>query len=832
MTKKTKRIVKKVAKTGAWALSDIFSVALKAAGTALLIVLTTGAVFACIFLIYLRMNISTGLDFDPGSLEMSQSSVIYYVDPETGEERELVTLQWTEFRNFVSFEEIPEHLIQAVVAIEDHRFFRHNGVDWYRTAGAFMNMFLSMRDTFGGSTITQQLIKNVTQDDDVTVQRKLQEIFRALEFERQFSKEEILEMYLNVVYFGHGRFGIGAAAHFYFGKEVSELTLAESAAIIGITNNPSRFSPYANRRANKERQEIILRRMHELDLISELEMRRAINEPLNFQRGEDEAFQRVVYTWFEETIIRDVIRDLQIMRGYSEPLARRRLYTGGLRIISTIDRDMQAIVDEIYQNMDNLPRVTGSTQPLQSSIIIADPYTGAVRALSGGTGRKTRNMLLNRATMTRRPPGSAIKPISVFAPAMEFGVITPDTLYDDSPYTELSGTTWMPRNADRTHRGIVDVRTAHSLSLNTIPAIILDQIGPSASFSFMRDALGFGLNPADEDYAPLAAGQLTNGATVREMTSGFTIFPNGGERVELRTYSRIYLPNGEILIDNTPRSVRVISENTANMMTSMLHDAVVAGTGGAANLGRSMPTAGKTGTSTDSRDRWFVGFTPYLIAGVWTGFDTPARMVSQGNPAAQIFRMVMAPIHEDFETRQFNVPHVPVRPGTGGIETTTYTLRLIDTMGQTIREVQNRAVLGRELTVEAPALLYYEIVGDTHMTITVSNDPGRNIIQFVYRWLGPPDPDAPDDPDDPDERDDFLNDSSQPDMTNQPDEPSEPDEHPDAYVPADNQTPTDDTPEPPESDPPSNHGDPPQDSVLIDPLPEPPQDSEADRESA
>jgi len=837
MTKKTKRIVTKVAKNGAWAVSDIFFLALKGVGTALLIALTTGAVFSCILLIYLRTNISTGLDLNTEHFEMSESSVIYYIDTETGEMRELVTLQGTQFRRNITLDEVPEHLIQSLVAIEDHRFFRHNGVDWYRTAGAFMNMFLSMRDTFGGSTITQQLIKNLTHEDDVTVQRKLQEIFRALDFERQFTKDEILEMYLNLVYFGHGRFGIGEAAHFYFGKHVSELTLAQSAAIIGITNNPSRFSPYANRTANKERQEIILHRMFELGYIeTEQDLRRAINEPLNFQRGVDETFQFVVYTWFEEAIIRDVTRDLMRKHDWSESMARMRLYNGGLRIVSTINMEMQEIVDNIYQNRENLPRVTGSTQPLQSSIIVADPYTGEVLALSGGTGRKTRNMLLNRATMTRRPPGSALKPISVFAPAMDIGLINPNTLYNDSYNVRLTGTTWMPRNADRSYSGMVTVRTALRRSLNTVPAVILDEIGPSHGFSFLSDALGFQLNPADEDYAPLAAGQLTNGATVREMTSGFTIFPNRGERVELRTYSRIYLPNGEIYIDNTVSSVRVISESTANMMTSMLYDAVVAGTGGAANLGRRMPTAGKTGTSTGSQDRWFVGFTPYYIAAVWTGFDTPARMSTQGNPAAHIWRMVMEPIHAGLETRQFDdLVIVPTRPGittsTPSESLTTYTITLLDVNGNVIREEQRSATIGRDLTVAAPSLQYYEIVGSTQSTISISRDSGRNQVTFVYRWVGQPvdpgDPGAPptpgpgsgQDPDDSTVPADPSDpgDSGDQNDPNVPQEPIWPDSTDTPSPPPDNDPPPDDDPPPwlfPEiPNPPSPEPTPPGDSV-------------------
>ena len=790
MTVKTKRIIKKTAKTGFWVVGDVLFLALKALGTGLLIALTTGAVFACIFLIFLRTNLTVGLEINPADFTMSLSSAIYYIDPNTGLEKELVTLQSTEFRRLVDYDEIPEHMLNAVVAIEDHRFYKHNGVDWYRTAGAFMNMFLSMRDTFGGSSITQQLIKNLTHEDDVTVQRKLQEIFRALEYERQFNKEEILELYLNLVYFGHGCYGIGAAANHYFGKEVSDLSLAECAAIVGITNNPSRFSPYANREANKERQELILNRMYELGYIkTEQELRRALREPLNFQRGVDDAYEQVITTWFEETVIRDVIADLQREKGYSEQWARRRLYTGGLRIIATIDIEMQALVDELYQNPELLPRVTGSSQPLQSSILIADPYTGEILALSGGVGTKSRNMLLNRATMTRRPPGSALKPISCYTPAMDIGRLTPDSLYDDSEYVTLSGTTWMPRNADRKYSGIVDVRTALRRSLNTIPAVVLDQIGPTTSFRFLRDALGFGLHPSDEDYAPLAAGQLTHGATVREMTSGFSIFPNGGERVELRSYSMVYDADGNVYLDNSARSIRVISESTAYYMTSMLHDAVVSGTGGEANLGRNMATGGKTGTSTDSKDRWFVGFTPYYVAAVWTGFDTPATMVTTGNPAAQIWKKIMEPLHEGLEAMpQFPRPdHVaPLRP-VSGVDTANYYIRCFDTNGSVIYEQEVRAVVGREIIANAPEFDGYIMLGETSKAITVTNDPARNIMTFLYRWVGYGGTDEPDEPTDPD-------------GTDGPDEPYDPDF---PWLPPTESPPTGQPTDPPATDPPT-----------------------------
>jgi len=744
-TVKVKRVTKKVIKNTFWVVSDLFFLGLKIGGAVVLIGVTTAVIYACFFIYYVRMDIATGLEINPEDFIMARSSVIYYIDPTTGIEEEMVTIQSTEFRRWVDYEEFPEHLINAVVAIEDHRFWTHQGVDWYRTAGAFMNMFLSMRDTFGGSTITQQLIKNLTHEDDVTVQRKLQEIFRALEYERRFSKEEIVELYLNLVYFGHGCYGIGAAANYYFDKEVSQLTLPEAASIISITNNPSRFSPYASRDNNKERQEIILRRMYELGYIqSEQELRQAMRSVLNFQRGINDDAEQIVYTWFEEAVMRDVVADL-VRSGYSEQIARRYLFSGGLKIIATINPEMQAYVDEIYQDPERLPTVTGSVQQLQSSIIIADPYTGEIKALAGGVGVKTRNMLLNRATQTRRPPGSAIKPISVYAPALDFGMLTPDSNYNDSPDVELIGTTWLPRNATRSYSGMITVRTALRNSVNTVAAMVLDQLTPSRSYSFMRDILGFDLAPADEDYAPLAAGQLTYGATVREMASAFTMFPNSGARVELRTFSVVYDYEGEILLDNrTPRGVTAINEVTAYWMTDMLIDAVVAGTGGSANLGTGMPTAGKTGTSSDRKDRWFVGFTPYYLAAVWTGYDTPAEMESSGNPAAQIFKMIMEPIHEHLDIRSFNRPEdVTLNPVANmwEIENTFYTVEYEDDNGIFYSRLVS-STIGLEVTEHAPEFEGRVLLSPAIVGITLTDDPTRNIIRFTYMIIGwDPNPD-------------------------------------------------------------------------------------------
>ena len=727
---------KNTAQSGVYAVTGIFSLILKTIGTMLLIAITTAVLFSCIFVIYVRQNLTDNLSLDPADFSMSLSSVIYYIDQNTGRERELVTLQSTEFRRWVDYDDIPAHMIDALIAIEDHRFYRHHGVDWFRTALAFMNMFLSTRNTFGGSTITQQVIKNLTHEDDITVQRKLVEIFRAIEYERMYKKEDILELYLNLVYFGHGCYGVGAASYYYFGKDVSELSLAQSAALIGITNNPSQYSPYANREANKKRQEDILYRMDQLKYFaSDEEYRSYIDEELVFVLSEDSDYEMVIYTWFEEAIIRDVIRDIMAVKGYSEPLARRWLFNGGLKIISTIDLDMQKIVDDLYQHPELLPVVTGSSAPLQSGVIIADPYTGEIKALSGGVGPKTENMLLSRATMAQRPPGSSLKPLSAYAPAMDHGILTPNTLYEDSDKVKLSGTNWMPKNANSGHSGIINVRSALISSLNTIPAVVVDQLSPSVSYRFLKDALGFDLHPSDENYAPLAAGQLTQGATVREMASGFTIFPNSGMRSELRTYSIIYNDNGTVFLDNSPEINRVISVETAYWMTDMLYDAARYGTGSEANLG-SMPTAGKTGTSTDSKDRWFVGFTPYYICAVWTGFDMPASMGTSGNPSAQIWKKLMTPIHRDLPVKPFYEPgNYYLRP-VSGVSVVDYSVRYLDTSGNALLpETRQRAVVEREVSAQAPMIDGYNLLSTPSGTITISADVSRNTIEFIYEQI-------------------------------------------------------------------------------------------------
>jgi penicillin-binding protein 1A len=291
-------------------------------------------------------------------------------------------------------------MLDAIVAIEDKRFYEHKGVDWYRTSAALVNMFITMRNDFGGSTITQQLIKNLTKQDDITVQRKLLEIFQALEFEKTYDKKEILEWYLNVVYFGEGCYGIEAAAQTYFGKSASEMTLAECASLAGITNNPSRYDPFISRANNKARQELILGEMYKTtETITKEEYDAAKAEELHFVRSEASEFVQEIYSYYEEVVYQDVIRDLMEQKGINEKTAKQLLLYGGYQIYSCIDMDIQNILDSYYTDYEKLPKAwrKDSSAPVQSAMVIMDPYTGEIKALTGGTGEKTINFGLNRA---------------------------------------------------------------------------------------------------------------------------------------------------------------------------------------------------------------------------------------------------------------------------------------------------------------------------------------------------------------------------------------------------------------------------------------------------
>ena len=651
---KKKKTASRTAGTAVRTVGSTIGGVFKVLGTILLIFILSALLFGCIFAYYVKSTITPNINISLDDFSVKQSSsILYEASPDNWQQ--LIELSGSEKRIWVDYNDIPQYMEQAVISIEDKRFYTHKGVDWYRTVGAFFNMFLGMRNDFGGSTITQQLIKNLTKQDDVTVQRKLLEIFQALELEKKYDKQDIMQWYLNVVYYGEGSYGVQAAAQTYFGKDIQDLDLAECAAIAGITNLPTYYDPFYSLANNKERQEIILHEMYKQGYITKEECDAAIAEELQFVRGEEYTYTQETYTYYEETVIADVIRDLMEEKGINEIAAKQLVYNGGYQIYCCMKPDIQQKVDSIYQNLDALPQSYSNPtgQQLQSGIVVMDPHTGEVVALEGGTGSKTINFGLNRAVDTKRPAGSSFKPVAIYGPATEYGIITPSTLVLDEPDQTLKGTSWFPANSGNSYYGVVTIAEALKRSLNTVSAQILDKLTPRASYDFLTQKLGFtSLIQADCDYAPLSLGQLTNGVTVREMAQAFSAFDNEGVFTYARTYTKVTDSNGNIVLDNTPNTIQAFSANTAHIMSYMLKGAVDGGTGSEARLG-NMPVAGKTGTTTDSRDRWFVGYTPYYCAAVWTGYDTPAVMNFSGNPASQIWHSVMASISEGQEYQEF-----------------------------------------------------------------------------------------------------------------------------------------------------------------------------------
>jgi len=629
--------------------------------TLLLIFVFAGLLFAVIFAYYVKTSLTPSVDISLEDYRLSESSSIYYQNT-AGEWEELTALSGSQNRVWVDYRDIPEDMIHALIAIEDKRFYDHKGVDWYRTSGAFVKMFATMQTNFGGSTITQQLIKNLTGQDDVTITRKLKEIFSALELEKKYDKEEILEWYLNAVYFGEGAWGVQTAAQTYFGKDVSELTAAQCACIVGITNQPTNYDPFYNEEANKARQETILREMYEQGYLTYDEYKEAVNEDISseFVHSVNTETSQSIYTYYEEVVIADVLADLMEEKGVSYDTAVHLLYNSGYKIYCCLDSSIQSVVDTIYKDRENMPRATSSStsQSLQSAICVMDPYTGKLVALYGGIGEKTINFGLNRATQTKRSPGSTIKPLASYGPAVDLGLITPDTKVMDNGYISLNGTSWFPENDGGYHLGEVTILRALTLSINTVAAQIIDKLpdGPVTAYNYLTQRLGFtSLVPDDASYAPMALGQMTYGVTVREMCAAYCSFVNDGVYTAPRTYTLVTDSKGATVLDNVPEMTVAFSPDTAHIMTYMMRNVVKSGTGTEAAIS-NMPIAGKTGTSGEYQDRWFVGCSPYYVAAVWTGYDTPDRVRVNGNPAARIFRRVMTPIHQGLTYKEFPDP--------------------------------------------------------------------------------------------------------------------------------------------------------------------------------
>lgn len=691
-------------------------VAVLAGATVVLIVLICGTVFAGILGDYLSDDIlTTAQNWSLEDYDLERTSFIYYVD-KGGNIQQLQQIYTTTDRQWASLEEIPKALRDAAVAIEDKRFYEHQGVDWITTVKACLNMFFGGDSQFGGSTITQQLVKNTSDEKSVTVQRKVMEIFRAQMFEREYDKDLIMEQYLNRIYLGKGCYGVKSAAAKYFGKELQTLTVAECASLISITNNPSLFNPYSTRvftykgeerdgaGRNRYRQLNVLNEMLEQGYLSKEEYETAVEQPMVFKDGIDDndrwtycqnldcgykgprsTFQgsgdfyycpicgemtsvttnasQHIYSWFVDAVIIDFAsylakqdgRNWDVMNKEARDIYLERIQKGGYHIYTTLDMEVQNQVDAVYNNPENLPH-TNSAQQLQSAIVVIDNRTGDVVALSGGVGEKTTFLGYHRATQAKLQTGSSQKPVSVYAPAFESGRITPATVVKDLPFSYSGGTPW-PKNDSRTYNYSRTVYQGIVSSINAVAVRTLDQIGTEYSFSFSKYNFGLnhlvdsyraanGENKSDVALAPLALGALTVGSTVQEMSAAYATFANNGVYREPRLYTKVYNSEGKLVVDNTQYTQKILSEKTVNYMNYCLYNAANNGTGGAA-IFPGQNIAGKTGTTSSNKDRWFCGFTSHYTAAVWVGYDQPEQIhVNTANPAAIMWRKVMQPIHQ------------------------------------------------------------------------------------------------------------------------------------------------------------------------------------------
>lgn len=551
--------------------------------------------------------------------------------------------EWEEARlygdknfEYVSIEEVPKALIDAFIAIEDKRFFDHNGVDWYRTAAAGANYILNFDSRFGASTITQQLIKNITGKDDVSIDRKIQEIVWALELEDEMDKEEILEFYLNIINLSDNCYGVQSAARRYFSKDVSELDLLECVCLAAITNNPSYYNPIRMPENNKYRRDVILTEMYEQGKISKEEFDE------NFERDielnpDSSSVESKINSWYIDMVIEDVTEDLMAEYGYSRSVASSLVYNGGLEIYIQINRDIQSVMEEYYSNKANFSSAEGA----QSSMIIIDPQSGDVLGVVGGIGEKSGNRIQNCATQTLRPPGSTIKPLAVYAPALERGVITYASVYDDTPVKFNKGVSgnyycW-PKNANGVYHGLSTMSYSVANSTNTVPLKILEELGLSHSFYFLRDSLGLsdlvetgedanGSFITDMDYAAMGLGQLNYGLTVRDITAAYSIFADNGNYHSSRSYSLVKNSYGKTVLEKGEVSSYAISDANAEIMTELLRDVVYGGTANDLTIKNKVAIACKTGTSQDNKDRWCIGYTPSLICGVWYGYEYPKEI--------------------------------------------------------------------------------------------------------------------------------------------------------------------------------------------------------------
>jgi len=576
-------------------------------------------------------------------------------------------------REVVYFKDVPEYLWQALVSIEDERFFNHFGIDIKRIASAVVDFIVKKGSgSHGGSTITQQVVRNITGRFERRLERKVQEQWLAIQLERKLDKWQILELYMNLIYMGNGCYGVQSASKMYFNKDVGELSLAECALLAGITNSPATYDPFTERgRENAiKRQKIILEKMLELGWIDQNEYEEAVNEELKFAEKGDAEKNIPVQSYFVDYVVSEVKKDLMEQKGMSEQMALTTIYNYGIRIYTTMDPEIQEVMDDVFMDDQYFHEDPKVTQHPQAGMVIVDPSNGHILAIRGGYGEKTASNVLNRATSIERPAGSSFKPLAVYAPAIDRQMITPATVFDDVPvYLLGKDKQRYPENYTREFEGLMTVRYAIKRSVNVPAAKIYMMFNnPNIPLEYLRKA---GIE-RDQKNLSIALGGLEKGVAPLQMAAAYVPFANRGVYYEPISYTKVTDSNGNVILEKKPSFNVVYSETTAYLMTDMLKDVCrpsrrageLGGTAARLGMitnakGQLIPTAGKTGTTDDDKDRWFVGYSMYYVGAVWYGYDKPAPIEgvpNNENPAARIWNAVMQKIHQDKEPVDFPMP--------------------------------------------------------------------------------------------------------------------------------------------------------------------------------
>lgn len=633
----------------------------------LIAVISVSIIAAALTVYVMQFRENTPIDIDLDSLDLAYTTFIYGYD-EDGQEVELTHISRAADRIPVSISRIPRHVRDAFVYIEDERFYEHAGVDWKRTFGAFVNLLTHdalYGSRQGGSTITQQLVKNVTGDDDDRWDRKMREIFRAADLEKYRDKDDILEAYLNCIGFGGNTNGIQAASLKYFGKDVSELDLAEAACLAAIPKSPEALNPRVNPERNKERQALVLRAMYNNAAISKQQYENALAEELHFYDPSQEENSNEIQNWYIDMVIRDVTNDLSKLHGVSWDEANDMLYNGGYTIYTPIDIEMQEQLEAKYRDYTTFSSTLLNDPPL-SAFVVMD-YTGNVLAVVGNIGEKSGSNVWNHATMSPRQPGSSFKPVAGYGYSIEHDLITWSTIHQDLPIeipdeNHPGQTRKWPTNYSSSSRNNVwsgnSYFTFQALqrSLNTVSARLVQAAGSGNVFEFVQNRFQFStLKAEDADLSPMSVGALTDGVTVRELVAAYQVFGNGGKYFSPTSYTYVQDPAGDVVLQHKYTPIQSISAESAYVMNKLLQQVVEGpnGTGRAAKL-ENVPVVGKTGTSQEWADNWFVCCTPDYVSGVWYGYEG-RRTVTSGTyyGTAQLWKNIFGDIAEQGTKTEF-----------------------------------------------------------------------------------------------------------------------------------------------------------------------------------